>query len=123
MMNTKMTNKVALEVAIEAVKATGRNDVVEKLEKMLAQVEKKNSGEKKPTATQTENKGLKEQILDFMVVGERYTITDIMKGCEAVADLSNQRVSALVRQLKDSDLVERIEEKRKAYFTKVEVEA
>lgn len=123
MMNTKMTNKVALETAIEVLKATGSHDeVVAKLEKMLAQVEKKNSGERKPTATQTENKGLKEAILDFMVVGERYTVTDVMKNCEAVAELSNQRVSALIRQLKDAGLVERVEEKRKAYFLKVEVE-
>lgn len=121
-MTNKMTNKVALEIAIETVKATGNTAVVEKLEKMLAQVEKKNSTEKKPTATQTENKGLKEQILDFMALGEKYTITDIMKNCEAVADLSNQRVSALVRQLKDCGLVVRTEEKRKAYFEKVATE-
>lgn len=41
-----------------------------------------------------------------------------MKEVVELADLSNQRVSALVRQLKDSGLVERTEEKRKAYFSK-----
>ena len=35
-----------------------------------------------------------------------------------LADLSNQRVSALVRQLKEEGFVERTEEKRKAYFSK-----
>jgi DNA-binding transcriptional regulator GbsR (MarR family) len=45
-----------------------------------------------------------------------------MKEIPALADLTNQRVSALVRQLKDEGLVTREEVKRKAYFTKVEVE-
>ena len=41
-----------------------------------------------------------------------------MKGVVELADLSNQRVSALVRQLKEDGLVLREEEKRKAYFSK-----
>lgn len=118
MMN-KMTNAMALEIAIAAVT---NEEAKAKLQKMLEQTQKKNSGERKPTATQTENKGLKEAILDFMALGQKYTVTDIMKNCEAVADLSNQRVSALIRQLKDAGLVTRTEEKRKAYFEKVEVE-
>ncbi len=80
---------------------------------------KKNSGEKKPTATQTANVGIKNAILNGMEVGKKYTITDLMKSIPEIADLSNQRVSALVRQLIDSEDVVRTEEKRKAYFEKV----
>ena len=80
---------------------------------------KKNSGEKKPTATQTANVGIKSAILAGMEVGKKYTITDLMKSIPEIAELSNQRVSALVRQLIDSGEVERTEEKRKAYFSKV----
>lgn len=36
--------------------------------------------------------------------------------CPAVMDLSNQRVSALVRQLLNENQVTRTEEKRMAYF-------
>lgn len=79
---------------------------------------KKNSGEKKPTATQIANEGLKKTILDFMNPNEYYTITQIQKSVPELAELSNQRVSALVRQLRDADLVKRVEEKRKAYFIK-----
>ena len=92
-----------------------RNFIKHELE-LLA---KKNSAEKKPTAVQVANEGLKKAILDFMVEGQKYTITDLMKSVPCLADLSNQRVSALVRQLKDSGSVERTEEKRKAYFHKV----
>lgn len=116
-MTNKMTNKVALEIAIASVKASGNMEAVEKLEKMLAQVEKKNSADRKPTATQKENIGLKESILAFMEVEKQYTITDIMKGCAEVAGLSNQRVSALVRQLLLEGKVTREEIKRKAYFS------
>ena len=81
--------------------------------------EKKNSGVKKPTKQQEINNGLKDVILDHMEYGMRYTITDLMKQVPELADLSNQRVSAIVRGLKESGLVSRVEEKRKAYFYKV----
>ena len=44
-----------------------------------------------------------------------------MKGCgAAVAELSNERVSAIVRQLVESGQVVREEIKRKAYFSLAE---
>lgn len=116
----KMTNVKALEVVLNGGEITP--EVREKLEKMKAQFIKKNGAERKPTANQTENAGLKIDILDGMESGKAYTITDLMKAIPSLADLSNQRVSAIVRQMKDEGLVTRTEEKRKAYFTKVEVE-
>lgn len=89
------------------------------IEHELELLAKKNSAEKKPTAVQVANEGIKEAILNGMEDGVKYTITDLMKNIEACADLSNQRVSALVRQLVTDGSVERTEEKRKAYFSKV----
>ena len=80
---------------------------------------KKNSAEKKPTAVQVANEGIKADILNGMEIGKKYTITDLMKEIPACAELSNQRVSALVRQLVTDGAVERTEEKRKAYFHKI----
>ena len=80
---------------------------------------KKNSAEKKPTAVQVANEGIKADILNGMEIGKKYTITDLMKEIPACAELSKQRVSALVRQLVADGSVERTEEKRKAYFHKV----
>lgn len=80
---------------------------------------KKNSAEKKPTAVQVANESIKADILNGMEIGKKYTITDLMKEIPACAELSNQRVSALVRQLVTDRVVERTEEKRKAYFHKV----
>ena len=80
---------------------------------------KKNSAEKKPTAQQTANEGIKTAIIEGMESGTAYTITDLIKSVPACADLTNQRVSALMRQLVESGAVVRTEDKRKAYFTKV----
>ena len=77
-------------------------------------VAKKNAT-RKPTKAQETNEGIKAQILEFMSEGLPYTITDIQKG---VGIETNQKASALVRQLKDSGLVVRTESKGKAYFTK-----
>lgn len=77
---------------------------------------KYSSGEKKPTAQQKVNEAIKEAILEKMELNRLYTITEIQKEVPQCNDLSNQRVSALVRQLKDAELIERVEEKRKAYF-------
>ena len=116
----KMTNSKALAfvLGMEGIPS----DVREKLVNIKASIDKKNSAERKPTATQTENVGLKSAILEGMESGKAYTIGDLMKAIPELADLTNQRVSALVRQLKDDGLVTREEIKRKAYFTKVEVE-
>ena len=115
-MTNKMTYVKALEIAMKAVE--DNKEVTEKLEALKESISKKNSAERKPTATQKANEEYKKVILSFMEVGKKYTISELMKEVVELADLSNQRVSALVRQLKDSGLVERTEEKRKAYFSK-----
>ena len=79
---------------------------------------KKNSAEKKPTAQQVANAGVADAIYEGMEDGVLYSITDLIKTIPACADLTNQRVSAIVRGMIGSK-VERIEEKRKAYFRKV----
>ena len=116
-----MTKKMTKREMFEQIKANHNltAEEVKFIDHELELLAKKNSAEKKPTAVQVANEGLKTAILDFMVVGQKYTITDLMKSVPELADLSNQRVSALVRQLKDADLVVRTEEKRKAYFEKV----
>lgn len=114
---TKMTYVKAIEIALETVVDA---EAREKLEALKASIQKKNGAERKQTATQKANEEFKVAILEGMEVGKAYTITDLMKGIEAIADLSNQRVSAIVRQMVEAGLVTREEVKRKAYFSKVE---
>ena len=111
----KMTNVKAINYVLGNCEVPA--DVKEKLEKMREQFVKKNSAERKPTANQVENQGYKADILAYLGTVENATITDLMKAVPSLAELSNQRVSAIVRQLKDSGEVVREEIKRKAYFS------
>ena len=89
------------------------------VEHELELLEKKNSAEKKPTAQQTANEGIKTAILEGMKPNRLYTITEIQKEIPECAELSNQRVSALIRQMVGNEIV-RTEDKRKAYFSLAE---
>lgn len=117
-----MTKKMTKREMFEQIKANYAltEEEVKFIDHELELLAKKNSAEKKPTATQTANVGIKKAIADGMEMGKKYTITDLMKSIPAIAELSNQRVSALVRQMIEDGLVVRTEEKRKAYFSLVE---
>ena len=112
----KMTNVKALSYVLANCELT--DEVRAKVENMKAQFEKKNSSEKKPTANQVANDTLKEAILSEMEEGRLYTISEMMKELPSCADHSNQKLSAIVRQMLGVS-VERVEEKRKAYFRKI----
>ena len=96
--------------------------VVEFLENEIHLLDNKNKVDRKPTAKQTANEEVKNAILAYLVShGEGRTVSDIMKNVPECADFSNQRASALVRQLKDEGKLEREEVKRVAYFKAVGV--
>lgn len=121
MTNKKMTNAMALETAIEVLKEDNQyNEVVEKLQKMLAQVNKKSSANKKPTATQVENEELKVKILAHLKTVDKQTVSEMMKTVPDLAEFTNQRVTSLVTALYKEGKVDRVVEKRRAYFTLVE---
>ena len=117
MENKKMTKMQKFEMLskLDAVKS---NPVLsEFVAHEMELLSKKNSAEKKPTAQQTANAGIQTAILENMEINRLYTITEIIKSVPECADLTNQRVSALIRQLVDAGKVVRTEDKRKAYFS------
>lgn len=79
---------------------------------------KKNSAERKPTAVQVANEGIKTAILSALSETP-VTISELQKSAPELAELTNQRISALVRQLVNDGKVVRSEDKRKAYFALV----
>ena len=111
----KTTNVKALAYVLDNYDLP--TEIHAKLEKMKFQFEKKNSAEKKPTATQIANEGIKNVILE--VIGEKsMTITEMQKANSELAELSNQKISALLKQMTENGSVKREEIKRKAYFSK-----
>ena len=120
MTNKKITNAMALEIAIEVLKETDTEqytEVVEKHDKMLVQVNKKSSANRKPTATQLENEDLKVKIKEYLKdTGKKLTVSEMMKEIDGLEELSNQRVTSLVTFLYKEGKIDRVVEKRKAYF-------
>lgn len=100
------------------VKVSGA-DVAGFLNHELELLDRKNTVDKKPTATQVANEGIKADIKAFLDAhkGEKFTVSALMKSVPSIADASNQKVSSLVRQMVLDGQADRIEDKRKAYFT------
>ena len=81
---------------------------------------KKNAstGEKKLTPNQVANEEVKSAIVEFLTAkGEPMTITMMTKEIPACNGMTNQKVSALVRQLVDAFVVVRNEVKGVAWFS------
>ena len=112
----KRENFTTIKGILEEV---GRTDLVAVMEHEIELLAKKNaSGTTKQTNTQAENEGIKAEILECMCAepNRMFTISEMLKLFPCCAELSNQKVSALMKQLKEDGKVKRLEEKRKAYF-------
>ena len=114
----KLTKRDRFEALLKMTEVQANPDMVAFIEHEIELLAKKNAGDKKPTAKQMENDAVKQVILDEMTANpdKLYTVTDLIKGVPELADYSNQRVSALLRQMINANGVERIVDKRKSYF-------
>ena len=92
--------------------------VIDFLQDRKEKASKRSSGERKPTRTQIENEGIKEEILIHMTAGENYRVSDIAEEME----YSPNKLTALLRQLVTEGKVENIKEKRISYYRKTVTE-
>ena len=73
-------------------------------------------GSKSMTKNQKENEGIKDVIVSVLAeAGEKMTVTELI-GCEGLSGYTNQKISALLRQLVDAGKVVKVIEGKKAYF-------
>ena len=114
-MTNKMTQRDFYNEIIALAEANEREDIVEFAKGRIAVLDKK-SGNKKPTKTQEENAVLKNVILNTLT-NEGVTVTDLQNKNEELSVLSNQRVSAILRQMVLDGKVVKVVEKKKAYFS------
>ena len=69
------------------------------------------------TKTQKENEILKEKIIETLQELDKYsTITEIQTANAELSEYSNQKISALLKQLVDDKIIEKMIDKKKAYF-------
>jgi hypothetical protein len=94
-------------------------DEVKFIDHEIELLDKKNSADKKPSKEQVANAMASASLLNWMEINKVYTIGDLIKSCPVCEGLSNPKVTALLRPLKDNGSVVRTEEKRKVYFTRV----
>lgn len=115
MSEKKLTKRELYKMAIAE---TSNSVLISFFNHEIELLDRKNaSGEKKPTATQIENDRLKEIIVEFLVETEKaYTVTDMIKACDSLADLTNQKVSRLANDLVDENRITKFSDKRKTYF-------
>ena len=109
----KMTKRDYFEALKGIVAGNDREaEFVEFLDKQIALVSKKRTGE---TKVQKENKEVVEKIYNYMVeAGNAVTINDIMTNCDIA---SSQKASALVKKLVDTNRVVRGKDGKKAVYT------
>lgn len=121
MENKKMTKKETINLLIDVL--VGNKEVedmqifVDFLVHERELLEKKSS-KSCQTKTQKENEILKEKIIETLQELDRPVIINEIQGAnEELANYSNQKISALLTQLVNSQVVKRAVDKKKAYFT------
>lgn len=115
-MATKMTKRDYFNALLAISEVQSNEALVDFINHELELLAKKNSADKKPTAQQVANEGLKVAILAGMTPNRLYTITELIKEIPELNDMTNQRVSAIIRQM-IPEKITRVEDKRKAFFS------
>lgn len=121
MMNEKKITKREHFNNLLGIEAVASNeDLVAFIKHEIELLDNKKSENRKPTATQLANADLKANILAEMEDGKAYTITDMIKELPSCTGLSTSKVSSMVNQMiKESGAIQKTEEKRRSYFSKV----
>ena len=120
----KMTKKEMINLLIDVLVGNKEVEDVQIFvdfllhERELLEKKSSNSGQ---TKTQKENEVIKDKIVNALRVLDKFvTITELQESNEEIANYSNQKVSALLKQLVDSNIVSRQVDKKKAYFKLVD---
>ena len=116
----KITKKERFEMIKEIVLNAGLENEAEMVEFLDNEInllnKKRASGAK--TATQKENEVLVEKLYAVLAeIGRPVTVSELQKESEDFGAMSNQKVSALMKKLKDAGRVNKVDDKKKAYFS------
>ena len=124
MENKKMTKKETINLLIDVL--VGNKEVEDMQifvdflthERELLEKKSSNSGQ---TKTQKENETIKAKIVETLRELNKPVIINELQGAnEELANYSNQKISALLTQLVNNKIVERVVDKKKAYFKLVD---
>lgn len=120
MADKKITKRDNFNELLNIAEVKANKRLVEFINHELELLEKKNASKSNSmTKEQKANADLKDKIIEQMEQGKKYTISDMQKELVCCKELSNQKISAIIRQLMIGGIIERTEDKRKAYFSLV----
>ena len=108
-----MANKITKKEMFTMIKAQVKDnaEIVAFIDHEIELLDKKASN-KKATKTQEANVGIKSTILAVLEGGKSMTVTEMQGASAELGELSNQKVSALVRQLVEAgEIVKTIDKK------------
>ena len=119
-MTKKMTKKEMFAVIAETIETMEVENKAEMLNFIDHEIEllNKKSGKSGQTKTQKENELLKEDLLiAFESMDKPVTISEFQENSTAlIANLSNQKLSALLNQLVKAEKMVKTVEKKRSYF-------
>ena len=114
----KMTKRDYFSKLIEIVEDANVDNSEEIVNFLNNEIKLLNKKSNVKTKTQKENEVLMEVVFNTLVeVGKPMTVSELMSANEEVGAMSNQKVSALLKKLKEDERVVRVEDKKKAYFS------
>ena len=113
-----MANKITKKEMFTMIKAQVKDnaEMVAFIDHEIELLDKKASN-KKATKTQEANVGIKSTILAVLEGSKSMTITEMQGASAELGELSNQKVSALVRQLVESGEVVKTIDKKVSRFS------
>lgn len=117
-MANKITKREVINAMMNEAVVQDNETYMAYLKNELALLDKKASN-KKATKVQEANVGIKATILEVLGCGKAMTVTEMMKANAELGALSNQKISALVRQLIETGEVNKIVDKKVSRFTLV----
>lgn len=113
-----MANKITKKEMFTMIKAQVKDnaEMVAFIDHEIELLDKKASN-KKATKTQEANVGIKSTILAVLEGGKSMTVTEMQGASAELGELSNQKVSALVRQLVEAGEVVKTIDKKVSRFS------
>ena len=102
----------------ENAKFIDTDGAIEFIRNEMALLAKKNTSDRKPTATQEANVKYRNLILEFLSMQDSgKTCTEIAKGVDELSEFNNQKIAALMRQLVEAGKVSKATVKGKSIFS------
>ena len=116
-MEKKMTKKEMFAMIMELAEVKGNEEMTDFLAHEIELLNKKSS-KSGQSRTQKENENILLAILDALeMVGKPVTITELQAKVPAMAEYSNQKLSALLKKLVEGGSVIKTIDKKKSYFS------